>query len=541
MTKRRHRNSALAALVEAESPSLGRGWMGAQLSRVLDFATALRSEDEEIRRDLGKMRAHSRDLGRNNPLLARYFQLVMINVVGTGIKLQCDIRTTEGKPEDPKNQAVERFWDEWSRCCTVDGRTFREYLSLAEYLEARDGECLTRFVVGPDFVHGLALEIIDPDRLDHTYNDASRNIVMGVELDDWGRKKAFHLWTQHPSEPGGKQKRERVPVSEILHTYRRASARQTRGVPDAAPVMYPLNLLGRTIEAEVASAAHEAGRVGFLQSKLGDLGVGQELPTPPASIDAGPLTYIGLPAGVEPNLPDLKHPNPAMAAFLTSMVRWIGSGLGVSYASLSGDGSDANYGSQRGLLTLERDQWSVRQLACIDGKCAPIFWRWWSQLQLTGKSPIVEDPKPTWEPRGWDWIDPKNDIEAAALAIKEKLTTRTRILAQKGLNFREVVRESREEEAEIKGDTGATATPITADSQASAVQDTALNGAQVTSLLDIIQAVLDGSMPKETAKPLILAAFPGIDPAKVDEMLAPLKAGSVKPKEPAKPKETSNE
>lgn len=540
MTKRRNRKHAHPTPPQA--PRSERGWMGAQLSRVLDFATALRSEDEEIRRDIGKMRAHSRDLGRNNPLLARYFNLVPINIVGTGIKLQCDIRSGDGKPEDGKNKAVEAFWATWTNRCTVDGRTLRELLSLAEYLEARDGEFLARFVVGPDFVHGLALEVIDPDRLDHNYNDASKNIVMGVELDTWGRKVAYHLWVQHPSESGGRQKRERVPASEIIHTYRKSSARQTRGVPDAAPVMYPLNLLGKTIEAEVASAAHEAGRVGFLQSKLGDLAPGQDPAIPPTLIEAGPLSYIGLPAGVEPNLPDLKHPNPAMASFLTSLVRWIASGLNVSYVSLSGDGSDANYGSQRGLLTLERDQWTVRQLACIEGKCSPIFWRWWEQLVFLGLAPIKEDPKPTWEPRGWDWIDPKNDIEATALAIKEKLTTRTRELAKKGLNFREVVRESREEEAEILGGTPETApATVPVDGQAAAVQDTALNGAQVTSLLDIINAVAEGRLPKGTAKPLILAAFPGINESQVEGMLGPIEEGKAKPAEVAKPKETPDE
>ena len=540
MTKRRHRKPTPAGLVKLPPPS-ERGWMGAQLSRVLDFATALRSEDEEIRRDIGKMRAHSRDLGRNNPLLSRYFNLVPINIVGTGIKLQCDIRSSDGKPEETKNKAVEAFWGAWCNRCTVDGRPLRELLSLAEYLEARDGEFLARFVVGPDFVHGLALEVIDPDRLDHTFNDASKNIVMGVELDDWGRKVAYHLLTQHPSETGGRQKRERVLAAEIIHTYRRSAARQTRGVPDAAPVMYPLNLLGKTIEAEVASAAHEAGRVGFLQSKLGDIGAGQEVPTAPALIEAGPLSYIGLPAGVEPNLPDLKHPNPAMASFLTSLVRWIASGLNVSYASLSGDGSDANYGSQRGLLTLERDQWTVRQMACIEGKCSPIFWRWWQQLELLGLAPIKEDPRPTWEPRGWDWIDPKNDIEATVLAIDKKLTTRTRELAKKGLNFREVVRESREEEAEILGGSPEpTSTVLPVEGQAAPVQDTALNGAQVTSLLDIINAVAEGRLPKGTAKPLILAAFPGINDSQVDAMLSPIQEGKAKPAEAEKPKESSN-
>ncbi len=71
-----------------------------------------------------------------------------------------------------------------------------------------------------------------------------------------------------------------------------------------------------------------------------------------------------------------------------------------------------------------------------------------------------------------------------------------------------------------------------------AVQDTALNGAQVSSLLEIITAVGIGTMPKLTARGLILAAFPGMTPEEVDAILAPIVEGSQKPVAevaPAKP------
>jgi hypothetical protein len=55
------------------------------------------------------------------------------------------------------------------------------------------------------------------------------------------------------------------------------------------------------------------------------------------------------------------------------------------------------------------------------------------------------------------------------------------------------------------------------------VSDTALNGAQVQSLVQIINQVSLGIISQETAKPLIEAAFPGIDPRVVDDMLAGVK------------------
>jgi len=61
--------------------------------------------------------------------------------------------------------------------------------------------------------------------------------------------------------------------------------------------------------------------------------------------------------------------------------------------------------------------------------------------------------------------------------------------------------------AAIAGDPGA------------AVQDTALNGAQVSSLLDIIDKVTQKTMSPDTAKLLIGMAFPLLDQKTIDDMV----------------------
>lgn len=54
------------------------------------------------------------------------------------------------------------------------------------------------------------------------------------------------------------------------------------------------------------------------------------------------------------------------------------------------------------------------------------------------------------------------------------------------------------------------------------VQKTALNGAQVTSLLEVVQAVASGALPPSAGREMILASF-DIDPAAVDRMIGALK------------------
>lgn len=56
------------------------------------------------------------------------------------------------------------------------------------------------------------------------------------------------------------------------------------------------------------------------------------------------------------------------------------------------------------------------------------------------------------------------------------------------------------------------------------IQQQALNGAQVSSLVAIVTSVVDGSLPPETAKATILASFPLLTPEEVDKIVDPAAA-----------------
>lgn len=64
------------------------------------------------------------------------------------------------------------------------------------------------------------------------------------------------------------------------------------------------------------------------------------------------------------------------------------------------------------------------------------------------------------------------------------------------------------------------------------IQQTALNGSQVESLVSILQAVATGELSRETARALISAAFPNIAPELVDDMLNGVEEGSAAGGEP---------
>jgi hypothetical protein len=79
------------------------------------------------------------------------------------------------------------------------------------------------------------------------------------------------------------------------------------------------------------------------------------------------------------------------------------------------------------------------------------------------------------------------------------------------------------EQAEVIADTtGGTTADVAA---------TALNGAQITSLVDIVMQSAAGAVPVTSAKAIVQAAFPTLPPATIDAIFADVMPGSLQPQE----------
>ena len=64
------------------------------------------------------------------------------------------------------------------------------------------------------------------------------------------------------------------------------------------------------------------------------------------------------------------------------------------------------------------------------------------------------------------------------------------------------------------------------------IQQTALNGAQVKALQDLAIAVSEGTLPKDSARAIIAAAFPAVPPETVAQILEPIEEGGSEPAPP---------
>jgi lambda family phage portal protein len=344
-----------------KKPVQKRNYAAASKGRLFaDFNGSNRSADSEIRWALNELRNRSRDLERNNEYFRRYLQLLRTNVVGeSGFRLQVKARNPDGTQDNAGSQIIESAWSEFSRLGgpTVSGKM--SMVDLCNYIisaMARDGEVFLRIVRSGRLRHGIALQVIESDRVDEEMNERYRNgndVRMGVELDEFRRPVAYHILLNHPGDYdyvtlASGTKRARIPAAQIMHIYRQERADQTRGVPWSSAAIAALKMLHGYREAELVAARTGAAKMGFFTSPAGDgfnADAYEDTTTPIYDAEAG--TFHQLPAGVDFKPFDPTHPTSAFADFEKSILRGIAGGLGVSYTSLANDLQGTSYSSIR--------------------------------------------------------------------------------------------------------------------------------------------------------------------------------------------------
>jgi lambda family phage portal protein len=357
----------------------------------------------------------------------------------------------------PINDKISAAFSEWSKKknCTVDGRlSFRGVQETALKNTAVDGEVFVRKVRGfAGNKFKFALQLIDSDQCDHLYSvPPSKNgneIRLGIEVDKWGKPVAYWINPGHPSDLGGSLDRQRIPAEDIIHLYDLERVAQTRGVTWFHPVMLQLRMLEGYIEAELVAARTGAAKMGWLEYT--DASAYEE-PNPDKKfvLEANPGTIETLPPGLTFKEWNPDHPANAFPNFVITIMRQIATGLGVSYNALASDLIGVNYSSMRSGLLIERDQWKRDQSWMIENLCEPVFEDFLlCAMDFGGLVLDSRDPEKfkagKWEPRGWQWVDPLKDAQAAVLSIGANLTSRTRVLGEEGEDWEEVLEEIRSE------------------------------------------------------------------------------------------------
>lgn len=435
---------------------------GAEVGRLFnDWNRWVTSATQELRYDLAALRAGSRDLCRNNPIARKFLHEVIQNVVGPqGIKLQATNQLLDGKRDRLNNKRIQDAWLDWGKKGTATiGRNipWRVVERLALATVARDGEFFARKVPAFDNAHGFALQLLDADLVDETYDVAGGNganeIRSSVELDPYGAPVAYWVWSVHPAESPTAKRRERVriPASEIQHLFVRWRVGQVRGEPWLAPIMRTLQLLGGMIEANVVANRAAAAKMGFITNPNGDAA------GPDPDEDEESEQYMDAAAGVIERLKpgegfqgwDPSFPSGNLEPFLKAVIRFAAAGVNVAAVTLSGDLSEANYSSMRHGALSERDAWKMLQTWYAEEFHDEVFGAWLPMARLSGQILLPgrshEWSARKWRARGWDWVDPARDASAEIMWLALGVTTRGDIAAEAGDDMEDLVARTIEE------------------------------------------------------------------------------------------------
>lgn len=441
------------------SPVMVRRFEAARIDRfTADWLATANSINEELRSDLDRLRSRGRQLVNNNDYAAKFVRMCQNNIVGpAGIRLQMRVEDKPGTPDRLANAAIELAWAEWSKQCDVTGQ-----LGLRDLCESiigslpSDGEFLVRLVKGANARNrfNFALQVIDVDRIDTTFNGlyGQNTVIMGVEVDAYRRPLALHLFEAHPNDGARSNRRRiRVPVDELLHKFRVERAEQMRGIPWMAPSMLSLHHLGNFKLSALLAAEHGANHYGFFSTPDGgDPGIGQNEQGETITTSQ-PGVFDTLPAGVTFQAYDAKYPNEVFGPFVKTTLQRIATGWRVAYHSLANDLEGVSFSSIRSGTLEERDRWAADQEWFIGAFMEPVFTHW---LQMALFSGAIQMPNGSalpsvkldkfsrheWQPRRWDWVDPKNDMEAKILGVKAGLISPQDLSASMGYDFEDTLK-----------------------------------------------------------------------------------------------------
>lgn len=393
----------------------------------------------------------------NNPTGVRMLESLTSNVAGDGIKPRSE------HEDEATRRVLHRRFKAWTDEADADGRTdFYGLQQLAVRDLATFGEALLLILSDPDS-GAPQLRRLHPEQLDRSKTQSLGNggaIHQGVEFDATGRTAAYWIRRAAPGDAlaGYPLAPVRMPASGVIHLFRPLVPGQIRGLSWFAPVLVPARELDSLMDAMLVRARVAALHAGFITDPDG---------TPPydgeqadGTLQAGlePGALINLPIGKHIEFPDAPDQGGA-GDLMDTTFRMIAAGMGVTYEQATGDYSHTNYSSARAaLMEFRRFCQSIQHHVMVFGMCRPV-WRAFIRAQvLEGTIPAAsyQSEKTAfeavkWLPPAWAWVDPQNDAKAAAIALENRLRSRSEIIAERGYDAEDVDAEIAADAARLKG------------------------------------------------------------------------------------------
>lgn len=444
----------------------GYGQHGAstQKKSMSGWLTKAGSPLEDIERNIETLRQRSRDLYMGAPLAAGALKTMRTNIVGAGLKLNPQIDyeylgMTQQEAEQWQQQ-VEREFNFWAgdvHCDAQRMNNFYELQQLAFLSWLMSGDCFSLLPMKrrANTIYDTRVYLIEADRVctpsDKKAEEVEGKIVNGVEIGEYGEVVAYHIAQKHPGTVKvADQKWVRVRKfgrqtgrQNMIHLMESERPEQRRGVPVLAPVIESLKQLSRYSEAEIMAAVVSGMYTVFVKSEMPEErpfgeAVPEEQQVEPedeGSYELGNGAIVGLAPGEEIQESNPSRPNSAFDDFVTSVCRQIGSALEVPFELLLKHFT-SSYSASRAALLEAWKMFRMRRSWLANDFCQPIYKEWLAEAVARGRisapgffdDPMIKEAycSAEWIGPSQGQVDPKKEVDAAAMRVKEGFSTRTK-------------------------------------------------------------------------------------------------------------------
>jgi lambda family phage portal protein len=394
--------------------------------------------------NLQTIRRRSRDMVRDSTLAESAINKWVSNVIGTGIvphflNENANIRKT-----------IQDAWDKWTKKADYDGiDSFYglQQLAARELFEA--GEVFVRFHVKKD--GNLTIQLIESEQLSefrNISNGTTGNVTkLGIVFNSDNERIGYDLWKVQPYDivvenlDAGKY--IFIPAEEMLHVMRRTRAGQLRPAGGhLTSALISLHQIENYDENERIRKEMAACFAIFITRLSGEDSIlpGTEttdlLGSPDRNesrIEPGTAQYLEVGEDVKfPNLPESND----YASFMSLQLHKVSAALNITYEQLTNDMKGVSFSSIRaGALEFRRHCEQYQSSVIVHQLCDPIMKRWMKESVLNGSLELPEDyyenPEPyeaaQWVAPGWDWINPKDEVDAYLSAIRAGFKSRTQV------------------------------------------------------------------------------------------------------------------
>lgn len=412
-----------------------------------------------------KIRDWARHLDENHDLAIGILDELVNKVVGAGINLEPLAASSTGRLNKRLNRDITKLWQRWAKHPEVTGELpLGEVQRLACRAWFRDGEVLAQHVLGnkgrvQHFSNvPYSLEMIEADYLPFDLNETRRNIIHGVEKNQWGKPRAYHLLKQPPDQinftwrPIKEDDTKRVTADRISHIKFTRRFKQTRGVSVFHGVAHRLDDVKDYEESERIAARIGASFSAYIRkgTDFDPTAAAQAASSRGSDFREMELTsgmiFDDLLPGEEIGTIDTNRPNTALNDYRNSQLKAIAAGTGSSYSAISKNW-DGSYSAARQELVESYPSYSRLREYFIGAFLQPMYENFITAAVLSGalNVPRSVDPETLieahWIAPPQSWIDPKKEIEADILAIDHGLKTRAQVIRERTGREPEIVKE----------------------------------------------------------------------------------------------------